>query len=73
MYHDRSQDWVSILPTVLLGLRSPFKEELGMSAAELVYGTPVSVTGDVESAAVPRKISKANEGVTPDTKCASSS
>lgn len=36
--HDGS-DWVSILPIVLLGIRTAFKEDLGATTAELVYGT----------------------------------
>ncbi|GFR85827.1 Pol polyprotein [Elysia marginata] len=34
------------LPWVLLGLRTAPKEDLGTSAAELVYGTPLSVPGE---------------------------
>lgn len=45
MCHDRS-DWTEILPTVLLGLRSTIKEDLGFSPAELVYGTNVRIPGE---------------------------
>ena len=35
------------LPWVLLGLRTMPKEDLGASTAELVYGTTLSVPGDI--------------------------
>ena len=35
--HDGS-DWVSILPIVLLGIRTDIKDDLGATAVELVYG-----------------------------------
>lgn len=38
--------WSDILPTVLLGLRSAFKEDLNASCAELVYGTPLRLPGE---------------------------
>ena len=34
-----STAWVELLPTVLLGLRTCYKEDIKASAAELVYGT----------------------------------
>ncbi|KAG8192824.1 hypothetical protein JTE90_014604 [Oedothorax gibbosus] len=34
-----TERWVEVLPSVLLGIRSCFKEDLGASSAELVYGT----------------------------------
>lgn len=33
-----TDDWVDIPPTVLLGLRSSYKEDIGATAAELTYG-----------------------------------
>ncbi|GFR95254.1 Pol polyprotein [Elysia marginata] len=39
-------NWADELPWVLLGLRTAPKEDLGTSAAELVYGTPLSVPGE---------------------------
>jgi hypothetical protein len=41
-----SQEWVDILPTVLLGLRVCFKEDLKASPAELVYGTTLRIPGE---------------------------
>lgn len=41
-----TEDWVKILPTVLLGLRTAFKEDLDATAAELVYGTNIRLPGD---------------------------
>ena len=39
------QKWVEYLPTVLLGLRTSFKEDIKASAAEL-YGTTLRVSGE---------------------------
>ena len=41
-----TKDWVKILPTVLLGLRTSIKEDLGTTAAELVYGSPLRIPGE---------------------------
>ncbi|XP_035206164.1 uncharacterized protein LOC118181192 [Stegodyphus dumicola] len=38
--------WVDVLPTVLLGLRTAIKEDLGSSTAEMVYGTNLRLPGD---------------------------
>ena len=38
MCHPQVQ-WTKLLPTVLLGLRSTYKEDLGASPAELLFGT----------------------------------
>ncbi|KMQ85927.1 pol polyprotein [Lasius niger] len=45
MCHNESQ-WIETLPVVLLGLRTCYKENLGTSAAELVYGTTLKVPGE---------------------------
>jgi cleavage and polyadenylation specificity factor subunit 1 len=42
-----SADWPSHLPWVLLGLRSCPREVSGISAAEMVYGTPLALPGVV--------------------------
>ncbi|GFR84171.1 LOW QUALITY PROTEIN: Pol polyprotein [Elysia marginata] len=39
-------NWADELPWVLLGLRTATKEDFGTSAAELVYRTPLSVSGE---------------------------
>ncbi|GFO09449.1 Pol polyprotein [Plakobranchus ocellatus] len=39
-------NWADELPWVLLGLRTAPKEDFGLSAAELVYGIPLSVPGE---------------------------
>lgn len=41
-----NQDWVEILPWVLLGIRSAFKEDLQSSSAELLYGEPLRLPGE---------------------------
>ena len=42
-----SANWVNELPWVLLGLRSAPKDDLGVSAAEMVYGTPLTIPGEL--------------------------
>jgi hypothetical protein len=39
-------NWVDHLPLVLLGLRAAFREDLGASTAELVYGSTLRLPGD---------------------------
>ena len=38
--------WTKLLPSVLLGLRTAFKEDIGASPAELLFGTTLRVPGD---------------------------
>ncbi|KAG8172974.1 hypothetical protein JTE90_016896 [Oedothorax gibbosus] len=38
--------WVQVLPSVLLGIRSCVKEDLGVSVAEMVYGTTLRLPGE---------------------------
>ena len=45
-----SSSWPSELPWVLLGLRSVPLEQLGVSSAELVFGTPPTLPGQFLSA-----------------------
>ena len=42
-----SPSWIDSLPWVLLGIRTTPSAELGTSPAELVYGSPLTVPGDV--------------------------
>jgi hypothetical protein len=46
-------DWPQHLPWVLLGLRAAPREDSGISAAELVYGCPLSLPGQFLSATEP--------------------
>lgn len=41
-----NREWVDILPTVLLGLRTCLKEDLKGSAAEMVYGSTLKVPAE---------------------------
>ncbi|PNF30270.1 hypothetical protein B7P43_G01236, partial [Cryptotermes secundus] len=41
------QHWTEALPLVLLGIRTAFKEDLQASAAELVYGEPLRIPGEL--------------------------
>lgn len=36
-----SNDWIDVLPFVLLGIRSSFREDLSATTSELVYGEPL--------------------------------
>jgi hypothetical protein len=47
--------WTDSLPLVLLGLRTAYKEDLQASAADLVYGEPVRIPGELV-VAVPQDI-----------------
>ena len=38
-------DWVDGLPLILLGIRTALKEDIGCTAAELVYGTTLRIPG----------------------------
>ena len=42
----KNSTWSEELPWVLLGIRTTPKEDLGVSSAELVYGSPLVVPGD---------------------------
>jgi cleavage and polyadenylation specificity factor subunit 1 len=42
---DAPHEWVDRLPWDLLGLRTAWREDLGSSAAELLYGEPIAVPG----------------------------
>jgi hypothetical protein len=41
------QHWTEPLPLVLLGIRTSFKEDLQSSVAELVYGEPLRIPGEL--------------------------
>lgn len=41
-----SVNWVNELPTVLMGIRAVFKEEIGATMAELVYGENIRLPGE---------------------------
>lgn len=41
-----TQKWVEVLPSILLGIRSCFKEDIGATSAELVYGTTLRLPGE---------------------------
>lgn len=43
--HDRA-DWTCVLPTVLLGLRTAFREDFNTTSAEMVYGETLRLPGD---------------------------
>jgi hypothetical protein len=41
------QKWTEALPLVLLGIRTAHKEDLQASVAELVYGKPLRIPGEL--------------------------
>jgi len=40
-----TENWVPILPLILLGIRAAWKEDLKATPAELVYGEPIRIPG----------------------------
>lgn len=42
-----NSNWMESLPLVLLGIRSAFKEDIGASSAELVYGESLRLPGEL--------------------------
>ncbi|GFQ89694.1 integrase catalytic domain-containing protein [Trichonephila clavata] len=42
-----TEHWSDALPTVLLGFRTAYKEDLQSSSAELVYGTTIRLPGKI--------------------------
>ncbi|GBL70362.1 Retrovirus-related Pol polyprotein from transposon 297, partial [Araneus ventricosus] len=43
---ESTEKWIQKLPTILLGIRTALKEDIGSSAAELVYGTNLRLPGE---------------------------
>ncbi|GBM81124.1 Retrovirus-related Pol polyprotein from transposon 17.6 [Araneus ventricosus] len=43
---ESTEKWIQKLPTILLGIRTALKEDIGFSAAELVYGTNLRLPGE---------------------------
>lgn len=41
-----TEKWCSHLPMILLGLRSTYKEDIGATSAELVFGTTIRIPGE---------------------------
>jgi cleavage and polyadenylation specificity factor subunit 1 len=41
------EQWTESLPLVLLGIRTAYKKDLQSSAAELVYGEPLRIPGEL--------------------------
>lgn len=46
-------NWIEVLPFVLLGIRSAFKEDLQSSSAELLYGEPLRLPGEFFNPSTP--------------------
>ena len=45
--HNSTDAWTDLLPMVLLGIRATIKEDLQCSPAELVYGAPLKLPGEL--------------------------
>ena len=43
--HEKDQ-WTKVLPTVLLGIRAAWREDLGATAADLLYGESIRLPGE---------------------------
>lgn len=41
-----AENWLRVIPTILLGLRAAIKEDIGVSVSELVYGTTIKLPGE---------------------------
>lgn len=48
-----NNQWSEVLPLVLLGIRSAFKEDIQASSAELLYGEPLRLPGEFFDPSVP--------------------
>ena len=46
MCHGDNQEWVRLLPTVMLGLRTRIRLDTDTSLADLVFGNPMRIPGD---------------------------
>lgn len=38
--------WTTVLPTILLGFRAAWKEDLQAATAEMLYGAPIRLPGE---------------------------
>jgi transposase InsO family protein len=47
------QHWTEALPLVLLGIRTAFKTDLQASVAELIYGEPLRIPGELLTSMFP--------------------
>ena len=47
MARESLHPWTITLPAVLLGVRSAVKERLGRSAAEMIFGTTLRLSGEL--------------------------
>lgn len=53
-----SANWCFVLPTILMGLRSTFKEDLNATPAEMVYGTTLRLPGEFFCKSKPSEINE---------------
>ena len=49
MAHNNRERWVELLPMILLGIRTAFKQDLNCTAAEMVYGTTLRLPAEFVS------------------------
>lgn len=54
--HNDPAHWSDALPFVLLGIRTALKEDIGCSAAELVFGTPLRLPSDLVNVDDPQSV-----------------
>ncbi|XP_015118561.1 uncharacterized protein LOC107042163 [Diachasma alloeum] len=55
-----SDSWVDMLPIVLFGIRAAWKEDLGATPAELVFGEPLRLPGEFLASSPPRRLPPTN-------------
>ena len=61
--HNSTDAWTDLLPMVLLGIRATVKEDLQCSPAELVYGAPLKLPGELPTS------DNANSPIVLESKC----
>jgi hypothetical protein len=56
--------WTEALPLVVMGIRSSWKEDLGATTAEMVYGQPLRLSGQYLTPQTARETSSSAECAT---------
>lgn len=57
MAHDE-RSWTDVLPVILLGMRTAWKEDMQCSVAEMVYGEPLRIPGEFFQASYKRTLTQ---------------
>ncbi|XP_025271367.1 uncharacterized protein LOC112639982 [Camponotus floridanus] len=57
----QTENWVEILPVILMGIRAAWKEDLQATTAEMVYGEPIKLPGQFLQKNIPEVLEE-NQG-----------